>query len=558
MKLSNLLEYLNPFANSKDNKFEDKEEEAVVKQKLPNAEDVEEQVIDYNTAFYQLDFDIKFQTIKDAILTYRELSVNSEVEDAIDEIVCTAVVDDGDKIVDIDLDAIEEGVLSENIKEKIKDEFNEILKLLNFKRNGANYFRKWYVDGRLWFQIITGDSNEIKKIRPLSPLDIRRVRKENQIFYTYKQDERNKQLQNRYAARQDRTFDEGLLIPEKNIAFVPSGLSHPRDNYYISHLHKAIKPLNQLRLLEDSAVIYRITRAPERRVFYIDVGKLPKAKAEQYLKNLMNKFKSSVVYDVATGKVTQRKNVMTMLEDFYLPTRGDTKGTKVETLQGGTQLGEINDIEYFKKKLLKSLKVPINRFDDDNQPTIDLGKGGELTRVELKFNKFINRLRTDFSILFLELLKTQLILKNVFKLEEWDEIKNEISFVWESDSYFTELKESEILAARLELVTNISTYVGKYYSHMWVRKNILKQTDADMEDIRKEIKDEKKSGEYNGMEEDEEGGGNDWGGGGNNFDKPKSKPKPKEEIDDEKEVEKDAPVKKEKKKDNPVKKEEEK
>ena len=247
-----------------------------------------------------------------------------------------------------------------------------------------------------------------------------------------------------------------------------------------------------------------------------------------------------------------------MLEDFYLPTRGDTKGTKVETLQGGTQLGEINDIEYFKKKLLKSLKVPINRFDDDNQPTIDLGKGGELTRVELKFNKFINRLRTDFSILFLELLKTQLILKNVFKLEEWDEIKNEISFVWESDSYFTELKESEILAARLELVTNISTYVGKYYSHMWVRKNILKQTDADMEDIRKEIKDEKKSGEYNGMEEDEEGGGNDWGGGGNNFDKPKSKPKPKEEIDDEKEVEKDAPVKKEKKKDNPVKKEEEK
>ena len=501
--IKNLMEmFLSPFANKMDDKFDDPNEE--IKSKvLPNAEEIEETEIDYNSAFYTLDFDVKFNNIKEAILTYREVASNFEVEEAIDDIVMSAVVDDGDDIINLDLDNIDDSIIAKNTKEKIKEEFDYIISKINFKRFGANWFRRWYIDGRLWAQIIL-DKNEIKKVKLLSPLDIIRVKRDNKYVYMYKQDERNKNLRNRFN-RKDTEFEDGVEIPEKDIAFVPSGLTDPHNTFYISYLHKSIKPLNQLRLLEDSAVIYRITRAPERRVFYIDVGKLPKSKAEQYVKNLMNKFKSSIVYDVKTGKVTQRKNVMTMLEDFYLPSRGDTKGTKVETLQGGTQLGEIEDIRYFKKKLLKSLKVPVSRFDDENQPIVDFGKSGELTRSELKYSKFINRLRTDFSILFLELLRTQLILKNIITIEEFNEIKNDFNFIWESDSYFTEMKESELLRERVELLGSIENYIGKYFSVDWVKKNVLKQTDDEIEEMQKHIEDEKKSGEIPPEEENEDG-----------------------------------------------------
>lgn len=492
--------YLAPFSNKSDDKFIDKELKTDSKI-LPNAEEPEETEIDYNSAFYTLDFDVRFNTIKEAIITYREVASNFEIEEAVDDIVTTAIVDDGDEIVSLDLDNIEDSMIAKATKNKIQEEFENILSLMNFKRNGANYFRRWYIDGRLWAQIILDNKNEIKKVKLLSPLDIVRVKKDDEYFYVYKQDERNKNLRNRFQ-RRDMEFEEGVEIPEKDIAFVPSGLTDPSNNFYISYLHKSIKPLNQLRLLEDSAVIYRITRAPERRVFYIDVGKLPKPKAEQYVKNLMNKFKSSVVYDVKTGKVSQRKNVMTMLEDYYIPSRGDSKGTRVETLQGGQQLGEIDDILYFKKKLLKSLKVPVARFDDENQPAIDFGRSGELTRAELKYNRFINRLRIDFSVFFIELLKTQLILKNIISISEFNEIKNAFNFVWATDSYFAELKQSEILKERIEVLGSINDYIGKYYSNEWIKKNVLKQTDSDIEEMQKQIDSEKQSGEMSDEEDD--------------------------------------------------------
>ena len=459
---------------------------------LPNSEDAELPEIDGGLVYYSIDFNQEFRTIKELIKTYREVASNHEVEDAIDEIINdSVVVEDNKNNITLNLDDIED--LSDDIKNKIHEEFDEILRLLNFKRKGASYFRKWYIDGRLWFQLLfhKSESAGIAELRMVSPLDIVRVKKDGKTVYVFKEDEANKQKrQQRMDFRRDRSMQEGLEIAERNIVFVPSGLTDPAGNYYISHLHKAIKPLNQLKLLEDSAVIYRITRAPERRVFYIDVGRLPKTKAEAYVKSLMNKFKSSVNYDVTTGKVTQSKKVMTMLEDFYLPTRGDTKGTKVDTLQGGSQLGEIEDINYFKRKLLKALKVPFSRIDIDNPVSVDIGRPGELTRPELKFQKFVQRLRSDFSLLFFELLKTQLILKNIISLEDWEKIRSELDFVWQSDSYFTELKENDIMSQRVDLLDSMSNYIGTYFSRTWVKKNILRQTDDEMEQMDKEISEE--------------------------------------------------------------------
>lgn len=490
--MSFITEFLQKFGSKSDAKFEEPVEVDQDKV-LPNSEDTELPELDSNLVYYSIDFNREFGTIKELVKMYRDVATNHEVEDAIDEIINdSVVVEDNKNNIALNLDDVEG--LSDNVKEKIKDEFDEVLRLLNFKRRGAAYFRKWYIDGRLWFQVLFHkvESRGILDLRPLSPLDITRVKKDGKIVYVYKEDDSNKQKRrNRLETLKSRNFEEGIEITEKNIAFVPSGLTDPEGNYFISHLHKAIKPLNQLKLLEDSAVIYRITRAPERRVFYIDVGKLPKTKAEAYVKSLMNKFKSSINYDVTTGKVSQNKKVMTMLEDFYLPTRGDTKGTKVETLQGGNQLGEIDDIVYFKKKLLKALKVPFSRLDTEDQAVVEIGRPGELTRPELKFQKFVHRLRSDFSVLFFDLLKTQLVIKNILKLDEWNKIKNDIDFVWQSDSYFTELKENEILSQRLDILAEIGDHIGTYFSSTWVKRNVLRQTDEEIKNMAKEIEQNK-------------------------------------------------------------------
>jgi len=487
-----LQEFFSTIGSKSDKKFEeptDFDDTNI----LPANEEPELPLLDSNSVICSIDFNKSFSTIKELVRTYRNVALDHTIESAIDQIVneCVVVEDNKNNIA-LNLDSAEG--INDSTKETITKEFNEILNILNFKRTGSKTFREWYIDGRLWFQIIfkKNESNGIAKVRKLSPLDIVRVKddEDGNIYYIYKEDYNNKVKRRSNGtgiSDYDRKFQEGVKISASNIVFVPSGETDPDNEYYISHLHKSIKPLNQLRLLEDSAVIYRITRAPERRVFYIDVGKLPKTKAENYVKGLMDKFKSSVTYDVTTGKVTQNRNVMTMLEDFYLPTRGDTKGTKVETLEGGQQLGEIEDIRYFKKNVLSSLKVPFSRLDTDEQAMVEIGRTGELSRPELSFQDFVNRLKTDFSILFYELLKVQLIKKNILKIDEWNKIKNDINFVWNTNNYFTELKNNEILSQRLELLDSINDYIGRFYSSDWVKKNVLQQTDAEIKQIEKEI-----------------------------------------------------------------------
>lgn len=427
------------------------------------------------SSIYGLSFEweSKIKNIKELILTYRKASANYEVDDAIDEIVNEAIVKDEGNIVDINLDNVEG--ISKGIKTKIIDSFDEVLKLLDFKKDASKLFRKWYIDGRIIAYSMVNKQNQkngIERIKILNPLGCIRTKDktDGKYYYLYKEDEKDK---------------IGWKIPEDVVSFVPSGITDATGKYYISYIHRVIKPLNQLRLLEDSAVIYRITRAPERRVFTIDVGKLSKKKTEEYVKKLMNRFKNKITYDVATGKTTSKKEVMTMLEDFYLPTSGE-KGTKVETLPGGAQLGEIEDILLFKKKVSKSLKVPTSRSDDDDSPTVDFGRPGEITRAELKFSKFVKNIRQTFSELLEDLLRKHLIYKNILTQENWEEIVQDIILDWATDSYWDELKDMEILTNRFELLDTAESHIEKYFSKEWVQKNILKQDDTEITDLKKQ------------------------------------------------------------------------
>jgi len=476
---------------------------------LTNTEEPEAIEIEENNLTWGMNFDYSVKNIQHLVLLYRSATQNFEIDDAIEEIVNEAIVTDEGDILTINTDELD---FSDAIKKKIKEEFEGILRMMEFKKKAQEYFRKWYVDGRIFFQNVVNEKKEkegITKLVNLSPLDIIRVKqvdpkdeKKRKNIFLYR--ENDEYVQKKRHTIHKWSDDYGYEVPEELITFIPSGLTDPHGDYYISHLHKALKPLNQLRLLEDSAVIYRISRAPERRVFYIDVGKLPKTKAEEYVKKLMNKFKNKISYDATTGKLTQSKDVMTMLEDFYLPTTSDQKGTKVDVLQGGQQLGEIDDIIYFKKKLYKSLKVPTSRIDDDAAPTVDFGRAGEITRQELKFTKFVRRLRSKFSELFLDILKKQLIMKGIINKNEWAKIKDDIEFVWASDSYFTELKENEILKERLSVIEEMQDHIGKYFSNDWIRKRVLRFDDDEIESMQKEIDEETKSGEISNEEEEEE------------------------------------------------------
>ncbi len=421
-------------------------------------------------------------TIKDLIKMYREISINYEIDDATQEITNEAVVvDEKDPVVKINLDDVK---LSASIKKKITEEFDHLLSLLDFNTDGDEIFKKWYIDGRLYVQRVF-DSNKpkegIKELRIISPIDLTRIKVANsdKLVYVFKPANSTKKWQ----------------IDPEHITFVPSGITDPVKNFYISYLHRSVKPLNQLRLLEDSAIIYRITRAPERRVFYVDVGKLPKAKAEDYIKNLIAKFKNKVVYDSATGEISQKKNVMTMIEDFWLPRTEGGKGTQVETLQGGTQLGEITDIEYFKKKLYKSLKVPPTRFDTEAQAGISFDRMGEITREEMRFSKFVNKLKSKFSFLFLDTLKMQLLMKKIINEKDWEVIKNLIKWMWNKDNYYEQIKKHEVTIKNLEVLQTVEEYRGNYFSKEWIQKNVLFLTDGEIKDMDKEMKKEEAAGE---------------------------------------------------------------
>ncbi len=428
----------------------------------------------------------------DLIKRYRDMAIQPECDTAIEDIVNESIVfGEGDYPVQIILDKLEQ---PESVKKKIRDEYYHIMKLLDFNNQGYDIFRRWYVDGRLYYHMMIDEKNPrqgLKEVRYIDPRKIRKVKE----FKKSKPQLGNQPVvpeMNEYFIYSSKGFNndgnQGIKIAPDSICYVHSGITDKDGKMVISHLHKAIKTLNQLRMLEDATVIYRISRAPERRIFYIDVGNLPKMKAEQYLREIMQKYKNKLVYDAQTGEIRDDRRYQTMLEDFWLPRREGGKGTEITTLQGGQNLGEIEDVLYFQKKLYKSLNVPVSRLESDNG--FSLGRASEITRDELKFSKFVQRLRLRFSHLFDRLLETQLLLKGICTRAEWNMIKEEISYDFINDMHFAELKQTEIMKERLGILSDVDNYVGKYFSAAWVRKNVLRQTEDDIEQIDKEIEEE--------------------------------------------------------------------
>jgi hypothetical protein len=427
------------------------------------------------------------------ITRYRDMSMQPELETAIDEIVNDAIInDEKDKGIEINLDDVK---IQDSIKKKIIQEFDTILRLLNFSNMGHDIFRRWYTDGRMFYHIIIDEKRPNLGIQELRYIDPRRIRKIREI---QKSRDPNTGMdiikkQNEYFLYNERGVigahsNLGTKISVDSIINVNSGLMDSKRSMVLSYLHKAIKPLNQLRMVEDATVIYRLSRAPERRVFYVDVGNMPTIKAEQYLKDIMTKYRNKLVYDSSTGEIKDDRKHLSMLEDFWLPRREGSKGTEITTLPGGMNLGELEDVKYFEKKLYKALGVPLGRLE--SQQGFSLGKSSEITREELKFAKFINRLRNKFSTLFDDLLRIQLVLKKICTEEEWKEFKEDVWYDYKKDNNFTELKESELLTNRILLLQYVDPYVGRYYSKEWVRKNVLQQSEEDMAEIDEQIANE--------------------------------------------------------------------
>ena len=425
------------------------------------------------------------------ITRYREMSMQPELETAIDEIVNEAIVnDDNGQAVELNTDDLKQ---PEQIKKKIRDEFDNILKLLNFGNMGHDIFRRWYIDGRVFYHIIIDDKRPTLGIQELRYIDPRRIRKIREIQKT-KDPQTGMEVikrQKEYYLYNERGIigahsNLGAKIAVDSIVNVNSGLMDSKRTMVLSYLHKAIKPLNQLRMVEDATVIYRLSRAPERRVFYVDVGNMPTVKADQYLRDIMVKYRNKLVYDSSTGEIKDDRKHLSMLEDFWLPRREGSKGTEITTLPGGANLGELEDVKYFEKKLYKALGVPVGRLDQQQQG-FSLGKSSEITRDELKFTKFVQRLRNKFSTLFDDLLRIQLVLKRVCNEEEWKQFKEEIYYDYLKDNNFTELKEAELITNRILLLQYVDPFVGRYYSKEWVRKNVLKLTDEDITEIDEQI-----------------------------------------------------------------------
>ena len=452
-----------------------------------------------------MDLEGHIRSDSDLIKKYREMALQPECDAAIEDIVNESLVfDDSDYPVQVILDKLEQ---PESIKNKIRDEFYYIMKLLDFNNQGYDIFRRWYVDGRLYYHMMIDDKNPrqgLKEVRYIDPRKIRKVREAKKAQKNPATGNLNPITNyNEYFIYSDKGFandgNQGIKIAPDAISYTHSGLTDKDGKVIISHLHKAIKPLNQLRMLEDATVIYRIARAPERRIFYIDVGNLPKMKAEQYLREIMQKYKNKLVYDANTGEIRDDRRYQTMLEDFWLPRREGGKGTEITTLQGGQNLGEIEDVLYFQKKMFKALNVPVSRLESDNG--FSLGRASEITRDELKFGKFVSRLRLRFSHLFDKLLETQLLLKGVCTRKEWEQMKEEISYDYQSDAHFTELKNVEIMKERLGILSDIDNYVGKYFSIEYVRKNVLQQSEDDIKEINEQMEEEAAEAEDNPVEE---------------------------------------------------------
>ena len=430
----------------------------------------------------------------DLINRYRSIAQQPECDSAIEDIVNESIVsDEKGQSVSLSLDRLN---LSQTIKSKIREEFDEILRLLDFNEKGHDIFRRWYIDGRIYYHKIIDSKNTkkgIQEVRYIDPRKIKKVRNKK-----VEKDQRTgldviRQIEDFYLYN-DKGLDQatgtstGIKLTSDSISYCPSGLIDMTRGNVLSHLNKAIKPVNQLRMIEDALVIYRISRAPERRIFYIDVGNLPKIKAEAYLKDVMNRYRNKLVYDAKTGEIRDDRNHMSMLEDFWLPRREGGRGTEITTLPGGSNLGEIDDIQYFQKKLYRSLNVPVSRLAEETG--FQIGRSDNITRDELKFTKFVQRLRKKFSNLFSDMLKTQLVLKGVIAVEEWPAIKELLQFDYLQDGHFTELKNAELMQGRLDMLGTIESYVGTYFSKEYVRKHILRMSDDEIQEIEDQIKDE--------------------------------------------------------------------
>lgn len=430
------------------------------------------------------------------ITRYREMAMQPELETAIDEIVNEAiVVEDSGHSVDIVTDDLKQ---PQSVRKAIEEEFQNILRLLNFGNMGHNIFRRWYIDGRMYYHVIIDEKQPMNGIQELRYIDPRRIRKIREVEKGI--DPRTGieiiKKTNEYYVYNERGVVGGMTnmgtmgakIAVDSVVNVNSDLMDSRRAMVLSYLHKAIKPLNQLRMVEDATVIYRLSRAPERRIFYVDVGNMSTVRAEQYLKDIMTKYRNKLVYDSSTGEIRDDRKHMAMLEDFWLPRREGSRGTEIDTLPAGENLGQLEDVHYFERKLYKSLGVPVGRLDPQNG--FSLGRSTEVTRDELKFTKFVDRLRNKFSTLFDDLLRVQLVLKKICSVEEWNEFKENIYYDFLKDNNFTELKEAELLTNRLQLLGMIDPFVGKYYSMAYVQKHILMLDDDDIEEINKEIEEE--------------------------------------------------------------------
>ena len=440
------------------------------------------------------------------VTRYREMAMQPECDNALEDIVNEAIVVNNQSPLNIVLDDIDEG---KALKDRIREEFYNVLKLLDFNNLAYDIFRQWYIDGRLYYHIMIDEKKPrdgIKELRKIDPRKIKKIREKVSELDKRTNMKIEKGYQEYYIYHPkgitSQSNQTAIKISKDSICHITSGMIDPANKMVLGYLHKAIKPLNQLRTLEDATVIYRLSRAPERRIFYIDVGNLPKMKAEQYLADMMAKHKNKLVYDASSGEIRDDRKFMTMMEDFWLPRREGGRGTEITTLPGGQNLGEMDDVDYFRRKLYKSLNVPITRMESETQ--FNLGRTSEVTRDELKFTRFIERLRARFTHLFDNLLEIQLVLKGVINRKQWKELREDLYYDFPQDNYFTELKSAEILTERLRLMSEVEQYIGKFYSLDWVRKNVLQMSEEEIRDMDKQIKKEE-SDEDSPMNDNDDG-----------------------------------------------------
>ena len=444
-----------------------------------------------------LDTDGRQKSDYDLIRRYRDIAQQAECDTAVEDIVNEGIVSNqNDQAVEISLDRLP---YSDKVKRKIRKEFEEVLRLLHFEQKGHDIFRRWYVDGRIYYHKIIDPKDTRKGITELRWIDASKIKKVREV--DKKVDAKTgvevvKNYEDYFLYNEGSVYGggypvdagQGLKIAADSITYVPSGLIDGNSGRVLSYLHKAIKPVNQLRMIEDALVIYRISRAPERRIFYIDVGNLPKIKAEQYLKDVMNRYRNKLVYDASTGEIRDDRNHMSMLEDFWLPRREGGRGTEITTLPGGSNLGEIDDITYFQRKLYRSLNVPISRMESESG--FSLGRAAEITRDELKFTKFVQRIRKKFVPLFTDVLKTQLLLKGIIAPDDWPKMQEHIQYDFLQDGHFAELKDAELLENRLNQLQTVESYIGTFFSKEYVLKKVLRMNDTEIQEMRDQIKKE--------------------------------------------------------------------